>query len=210
MNVEIFDEIFIDRVYARHFDIARGDTVVDIGANAGVFAAYSVLRGCDRVICAEPFSSNVAAIEQNVARNGFDNVEIEQAAIAAERGTARLYITEGDSGGNLLFDHHAGGPLEEFVEVPTLTLPDLLEAHAVASVDFLKMDCEGSEGLILANLEPSALRPVRRVAMEFHDNVSALRHDELARRLEAAGFRTWVEADAKSDFGYVWAENTRS
>jgi FkbM family methyltransferase len=204
-NLTIFDEIFLQRDYTRYFDVEPGDVVVDVGANVGIFAAYALNRGCRRVVCVEPLPANIEAIEQNAARNGFENLVIEKGALDGRRGTAKLYVTDEDSGGNLLFDHNVDGQLQTYVEVPTLTLDDLFERHDLDGVDFLKLDCEGSEGLVFADPPRDRMSRVRRIAMEFHDSVSPLNHEEIVARLEGLGFRTWVD-DGGSGFGYIWAE----
>jgi FkbM family methyltransferase len=201
----IFDEIFVKRDYTRHFDVETGDRVVDIGANAGLFAAYAVTRGCARVVCAEPFSANVRTIESNVERNGLTNVTVEQAAITDQVGKTRLYVTSQDSGGNHVFPDGVVESEDLSEEVATMTLSDLLERQAMTGVDFLKLDCEGSEGLILREVSDSLLSSIDRIAIEFHDNVSPLKHYEIVRRLRSVGSRTWMQVEGESEFGYIWA-----
>lgn len=207
-NLTIFDEIFLQRHYTRYFDVEGGDVVVDIGANAGIFAAYAVNRGCGRVVCVEPLPTNIEAIEQNAARNGIKNLAIEKAAVDARRGTAKLYVTEEDSGGNQLFDFNDDGQLQTYIEVQTLTLDDLFEKHGLETVDFLKLDCEGAEGLIFTDPPGDRMSRVRRIAMEFHDSVSPLSHEDIAAGLEGLGFTTRVENEAGSGYGYIWAQRS--
>lgn len=205
-NLTIFDEIFLQRHYTRYFDVEPGDVVVDIGANSGIFAAYAVSRRCQRVICVEPLPTNIEALERNAARNGIENIAIEKAAVDSRRGTAKLFITEEDSGGNQLFEYNDDGRLQKYIEVPTVTLDDLFEKHELEAVDFLKLDCEGAEGLIFADPPRDRMSQVARIAMEFHDPVSPLAHEEITARLEGMGFATRVEDEARSGYGYIWAE----
>ena len=60
------------------------------------------------------------------------------------------------------------GPATNGDTVDVLTLEDLMDRHHVATVDLLKLDCEGAEWEIL----PAAARVlprIRQIAMEFHE-----------------------------------------
>ena len=52
----IYKEIFDDKVYARHgIEISDGDTVIDIGANIGLFALFAKQEGSRaKIYCFEP------------------------------------------------------------------------------------------------------------------------------------------------------------
>ena len=52
------------------------------------------------------------------------------------------------------------------------------------------MDCEGSEGAIMTSIPNKYLRNVKKISMEFHDNVSTLNHHQIQALLHEAGFST--------------------
>jgi hypothetical protein len=81
-----------------------------------------------------------------------------------------------------------------------------MDDRKLCKIDYLKIDCEGSEGTIFECLSEDDLRRVRKIGMEFHDNLSSLNHDEIEDRLLSAGFKTQVEWDGKSPFGYIYAK----
>jgi len=89
--------------------------------------------------------------------------------------------------------------------VRVATLPQLLAEHGIPQVDFLKLDCEGAEGLILPSLPDALLRSVRAIAMEFHDDVSPLAHDALAKLLAERGYRVSQAWDGRSANGMLFA-----
>jgi FkbH-like protein/FkbM family methyltransferase len=68
----VYREIFVDRAYVKHgITIAPGDTVVDIGANIGLFTAFVQAHAPGaRVIAFEPSPAAYAALSANVARYG--------------------------------------------------------------------------------------------------------------------------------------------
>lgn len=195
----VTDDVYGRRVYSPPgFEVRAGYVVVDIGANIGAFSIYAAKHAA-QVHAVEPTPENAAALRGNVDRAGLSNVTTHEVAIADQEGTVRLYLT-GTNGSNLLFDHGIEGKYAEYVEVPSTTLRAFLDEQEIATVDLLKIDCEGAEGLLL----PTApLDRVRRIALEYHDNVSPLDHTEIAELLKAAGFD--VTVTNSTPFGYVYA-----
>lgn len=90
----IYREIFADRVYARHgIEIRDGDTVVDIGANIGLFALFVDRSGARaNILCFEPAPATFAVLERNVARHDLRHVRAFNAGIARARGEAVLHF----------------------------------------------------------------------------------------------------------------------
>jgi FkbM family methyltransferase len=204
-NFTIFDEIFLKNHYSRYFDVEPGDVVVDVGGNVGMFLAYAEYRRCARVIVAEPSRENAEAIQDNITRNAVDNATLERVAISTGPGTVALWVDPLDSGGHTITDAGSSGRAES-EEVSTVSFGELLAKHGIEAVDFLKMDCEGAEGMIFEGLKPEELARIRKVAIEFHDEASTLSHTQIDALLRDAGFTTWVESTPGSPYGYIWAQ----
>lgn len=141
-----------------HEEIQSGDVGVDLGANLGYYALMEAKlvgpRG--RVIAVEPVPTNVAVLRQNVALNQYAHMEVHQAAIAAECGEAKMWITQQSNFCNLLSENdetikqdirrtHAGEEFAESIAVPTMTLDRFLEERGVTNINFIRMDIEGYE-----------------------------------------------------------------
>lgn len=206
---DMMDEIFFSHVYNPvDLPIECNDIVVDIGANIGVFALFAAQRTKNTVFAFEPFSPNVEFLKQNAYANGFHNIAIHQCAVSDKIGSVRLFLSE-ISGGHLLFDHNIKGRLEKYVEVASTTLQSIVDDNNLRRIDFLKLDCEGSEGAILQATPRDCLKKVCKVAMEFHDNVSQLKHDEIQNLLVDAGFVTRLAWSGDSSFGYLYGRRDR-
>ena len=201
----IANEIFCAHVYnPAELPIGENDIVVDIGANIGIFTLYAALRTQNRVYAFEPLPVNCENIEQNVKANHLENVCWFGTAVSDKPGTVKLYTSESVSG-NLLFDHNIQGKITKYIDVSCTTLPTIMDEQRLERIDFLKVDCEGSEGDIFRSLPPEYLRRIRKIAMEFHDNVSAMSHEALKQCLESAGFVTKLSWNGRSPFGYLYA-----
>ena len=94
---------------------------------------------------------------------------------------------------------------EKHIEVPSLTLKGLMDNTHIDQIDFLKIDCENSEGSILQSTPDKYLKRVRKIAMEFHDQLSELNHSDIQNILERAGFTTKLKWDGKASVGFMYA-----
>ncbi len=107
----------------------------------------------------EPRADAIALLEQ--ARPRDVNLQL---AVGAFDGSTDLYVVEGDAdlstidADDIEFLRKRG--YEFTVEtVPVRTLDSLLDEHGVTTIDFLKIDVEGSEGDVLAGVDLVRWRP---------------------------------------------------
>jgi FkbM family methyltransferase len=164
-------QAWLARVHLLPADLdLRHATVVDIGANEGAFSAGLLAIAPEaHVIAVEP---GPAPLERLRARlGGYPNVEIRAAAVARESGTAAFHLTGHDHGSSLrrpLSESRAvigaGAEVVETIEVPTLSLDDLVGDR---TVDVLKIDVQGSELDVLRGGR-EALGRTRAVLLEMN------------------------------------------
>jgi FkbM family methyltransferase len=136
-------------------------TVLDIGANVGVFALAAAAAGAKNVHAFEPMPRIHAALAQNVARNGTLPVRTWRVAVADAEGTAAMY----DPGGDLPtsaslsrdFAQHFFGELPA-VQVPVVRVDAWVAAEGIAHVDLIKLDVEGHEAAALRGMRETVLR----------------------------------------------------
>src|SRR5262245_4742372 len=87
----LYAEIFAREVYLKHgLDLPDGATVVDAGANVGLFSLWAARRARGAAIHAvEPIPEVFAVLERNAARL-FPQASLYQVALGGGAGTARL------------------------------------------------------------------------------------------------------------------------
>ena len=187
-DFRILREVWISNDYQFHgFEIGPCDTVVDIGAQIGVFtvqAAAAARQG--RVLSFEPFRENYELLTSNIALNGLKHVTPINKAIAARAETRELHISSVNTGGHSLYGAESPGRI---VRVETTTLQGLMETYDVENIDFLKMDCEGAETEIFETCPIETLTHIKKMVIETHerDHPSGL---AWIKRLEDNGFST--------------------
>lgn len=179
-----------------------GDRVLDIGANHGVYAllAASKVGPSGHVYAFEPSRNFCDLIRASVSVNGFDErVTVVNSAVADREFDTELLADVHWSGGG----HLAGeggdardtdrGLVREAVHC--IRLDDYFTGPA-DTVDVVKMDVEGAEGLVLKGMAELVERsPGLKFMMEFApDMLARFACDATFVRefLQSRGFKCWT------------------
>jgi FkbM family methyltransferase len=167
-----------------------GMTVVDVGANLGLYSllASKLVGPAGRVVAIEPSSENCRLILLSVDANRAENVELLPLALDRGRGWSNLSGHFGSNGG--LVSGDVPSLTSGWSEiVPTFALDDLVEGR----VDFLKIDVEGAEGRVVAGAQRilDTSRPVvaTELSLEMLPRVSGISGEEYLEGFEALGYR---------------------
>lgn len=194
-----FSEVFLKDCY--QLDAVRHPlgTVVDLGANIGLFA-IRVAPLARHIICVEPVGANLELARENVRRAQADEkVTFHKLAAAGESGrTERVFLSKDNRGGHSIrAEHAARWGANGYEDVSTISLADLFEREAIERCSFLKCDVEGAEFEIFANAPAEILARIDQIAMEVHLTIPQWGVAELGRlreKLEVAGFRVRHES----------------
>jgi FkbM family methyltransferase len=116
--------------------LRQGSIFFDIGANAGFYTLLAA-QTAKRVYAFEPLPTNLEFLRRHLSLNNVENVEIIEAAVCDEVGTACFRVEKNSYMGAL-------NP-EGSIQVRTVTLDHALKSSAVCPPDFVKMDIEGAE-----------------------------------------------------------------
>jgi FkbM family methyltransferase len=197
----------------------QGSVVWDIGANVGLYSCYAAkARGC-RVFAFEPSVFNLELLARNIFLNQLtDRITIVPLPLSEDLAVSKLNMTTTQWGGALsTFGQsygHDGEPIGKVFEFPTigLSMIDAVTLLKIPQPDYIKMDVDGIEHLILKGGLP-VLRGIKEASIEINDRFAAQAID--ARKyLEEAGlsFKEKRHADyfelhdnpAKYTFNQIW------
>ncbi|MFA4983622.1 MAG: FkbM family methyltransferase, partial [Candidatus Micrarchaeia archaeon] len=174
----------------------RGRVVVDVGANIGDTAIYFALNGASKVVAFEPFSDLAAMARKNILRNGLGkNVEIVEAGVSNK--TASIHLENG-GGAHSASSQVSEGASPGKSKIELLSLSDVVEKYAISEA-VLKLDCEGAEYGIILDAGAPLLRRFRAILVEYHYG-----YENLAKKLESAGFKVRLHGPPKYDFNPGW------
>src|SRR6185436_5642496 len=159
------EEILRNEVEQDAYRIPKAMKVaIDIGAHIGGTAIKCAERGAV-VYAYEPNKENFELLVENVKLNHFEKrIKCFNVAVDSERGERMLYLSEEDSGCHSLFLKGK----KRFQDVKTVKLDDIIELNHLMEVDFMKLDCEGSEYNIITKALQSTLYRINQISMEVH------------------------------------------
>ena len=184
-------------------------TVVDVGANVGVFTTWAAHRlRARRVVAVEPAGDSVEQLRDNLRRNGVE-AEIVQAALGGESGQRLLYRRGAPSLDTLYHHDRYNSTFSEVEIVSVLTLDEIFSRFALDRCDLLKLDCEGAEYEILGATTPATLKKIRHVVGEYHVGLNDHESLELADILERAEFDVRLFPLLDVEGGYLHAARRR-
>ena len=173
--------------------IPEGSTLWDVGANVGLYACYAAAARRCAVVAFEPSVFNLELLARNVFRNGLtDRITIVPNPLTSTVGTSSMSMTTTEWGGaESTFGAgygSDGSPLESVFTFCTagMTLDAFCTWYGVSPPDYLKIDVDGIEHLILKGANAS-LPQIQSVLIEVHRQFGE-QHDEVARLLTEAGF----------------------
>jgi FkbM family methyltransferase len=152
-------EIFEQNTYAVEPKDVRNKTVIDIGANLGMFSLRCVEWGARRVISVE---AQPTVYELGLVPNvsGIGHIVPRFNAVYDVDG---LFVH--------VENHHVGSKVGDVSQngTPTITLKTLLDREGVYGNDLvLKLDCEGSEFNILHTCDQYTLSRFNKIFIELH------------------------------------------
>lgn len=154
----VLKEIFTDGAYRipASVELPSEPTIVDLGANIGLFSAFMFGQyPAARITAFEPDRENASLLRDSAHRNGYgDHLVVHEACAMPWNGPVRFAT------GRHQFSHVAHQAEEGTVEVPGMDVFPFLR-----DVDLLKVDIEGGEWRLLAD---PRFGESQNVVLEYH------------------------------------------
>lgn len=125
------------------------DTVLDIGANVGIYALIAATDDPSRKVYAfEPVPRTVKCLKRNIELNKANNLQVDCSAITNYDGEITLYLPPS---GIPRAASTAKGFKEsnEEISVRALTIDSFVAMNNISKVDLIKIDTETTEHLVL-------------------------------------------------------------
>lgn len=177
-------EIFVDQIYKQ--ELGPAATIIDCGANIGLSVLYFKKLCPDaQIIAFEPDEQNYKLLEKNVQSFALGNVELRKEAIWIENGF--LNFSNKGTLGSKIVDNTAGD--EQTITVKSTRLKDLMNRK----IDFLKLDIEGAEYLVLRDIAES-LANAGRIFIEYHGRFADNKQlNEILDLVVSKGFQYYIK-----------------
>lgn len=147
--------------------LTPNDTVLDVGANVGMFSIYMRKTfGC-KVIAFEPVKQNFENFKANLILNGLteDDIELHNCAITDKDGDiVTIKHCVDNMGGSSAYIES-----DVIEECPT----ESLRKYITPDCKYLKLDCEGAEFVIIPDIL-DLLNTFQYIGIEYHEYTNHL------------------------------------
>lgn len=207
-EVKVFWHVFVRTSYTLP---ERCATILDCGANVGIFSVWAASHRPDaRIVALEPFPATFAALQANIRRNLLaDRVECAQVGLAA-RTSDRQMRTSGESPNRKVVLDGDNDTREDTVSISCLSLAECLDEFKIDTLDLLKMDIEGSEWAVLLSTPSDVLQRIRHIQLEYHavDSRFGYKPEQLFAHLADAGHRLTFRTEDQYHTGMAYFERS--
>ena len=173
--------------------ISHGDVAWDVGANVGHWSMFlaAAVGGSGTVISFEPNPTSAERLRLNYVSNEFDGYQIETCGLSNESYAGKLNI--GTGGVNPRASMQRVFSDDSTVSLNLEVADDLVSASKVPTPNFVKIDVEGMEDMVVGGMT-EILQDMRlkTVMCECNPELLEKRHvkiDYIADRLESHGFK---------------------
>lgn len=185
-----YNEFFVDDIY-RNFNINDLDTVIDIGANVGLFAKYMYSKGSKKVVLVEA-NPNLESNIKNMLDDDYNRSSVYLSPIFSEKKKVTFNYSSSNSAiGSIAFDSSMGidyDTLTNQMELETITLDEIIEKENLERISLLKCDIEGGEYNLIPSLTDKQMSMIDKFMIEIHSNNNN-QIQPILDKLEYHGFR---------------------
>lgn len=203
-EIRIVNEIWNMKIYDPLLrNVRDGATVVDIGANIGVFSMKAARAAKNvKVFSYEPFPQSFTGLTENIRLNNLEkSIMPVNKAVAGRRGELELFFRPNDSGGVSMYQLGDKSELHS-IKVPAVTLEDIFSDNKINTCDFMKIDCEGAEEEIFFNAPRDLFRHIKSITLEWHYSLNKMTTEEFCGFLRDLGYET--KYDPPTFTLYAW------
>jgi len=144
---------------------------VDIGAHIGAFSLLAARAGAE-IYAFEPEKGNYDVLCHNVEVNGYkDKIHCVELGVG-NPGEAKLYLHPGNLAAPSVYfiNEFITRQLDPSISqmITLISIHDVFEKYNIGYCDVLKLDCEGAEKDIIADLDDDLASRIGQVSVEFH------------------------------------------
>lgn len=145
-----------------HLNKKKYKNVLDIGANVGSHSIIFDKLGYN-VLAFEPDPRHFDILKKNIKLNSLKKIIIKKIAISNKNCSRKFYQIKNNSTGN----HIASSKPKPYGPSKIIKVKTVQALKYFNQVDFVKMDCEGSEDKIFESLVK--LKQIPDILFEIHD-----------------------------------------
>ena len=157
-----YTEFFVDKIYDKYLHGKTFNTVVDVGANIGLWTEYiKHTAKCQKVYSIEP---NKDALK--ILKNSFgDEVVVIEKAMSNKDGQLEFFV---DSKNSIVSSVANVNGSDTSYKVDATSFKSFVTKYNIQKIDLMKVDIETGEYDLFASMDDSDLSMIDNILMEYH------------------------------------------
>ena len=182
--IDTYKEIFDHKIY-NFKPSPNKNIIIDCGANMGLSTIYFAQKYPKHTIYAfEPDQKIFYILKENISTLGLTNIKLFENAVW-NKEELLSFFTDNGMGGRVNEDYAGQKP----TEIKALRLYDFLSDK----VDFLKIDIEGAEDIVIRDCE-TKLPNIGSIFFEYHNDINKPQTlHELLEIIKKSGFHYYIK-----------------
>lgn len=192
----LFQEIFYRNEY--FFKSNQNEPVIfDCGANIG-FATlfFKWMYPQSEIYAFEPDIDTFKVLKKNVEQNKLENVHLFNSALSDKNGKIDFFI-DSERPGSLMMSTKQDRLPKNKITIDAMSLSSFIKEKNFDSIEFIKMDIEGSEKEVISELNKNnQIGLISKLCIEYHHKIDNHKSDlsEFLRIFEKNGFEYQIDA----------------
>lgn len=149
--------------------LSKGDYVLDLGANLGLFSLFASkeIGSFGRVFAFEPNMAASSFLLKNLKNNNIDNVNILNYAVGDQNQEVYFNVDQKDTFGSSFIDNERLDK-DKLQKIWQVSIDNFVLENNIQRVDFIKADIEGAERLMLKGAEQTIKRFKPTIAIRIY------------------------------------------
>lgn len=204
-----YNEFFVDKIYDSFLKDKKFETVVDLGANVGLWSEYiRSVADVHSIYMVEPNKKAVKILQETYIND--DKSFIVPKAVSNFDGETDLFTSDDNSLVSSIIEEHRSisdfGTLSNSEKIQVCKLSTLILENQISKIDLLKIDIEGAEYDLFCDMSSSEFEKIENILLEYHFVKSKSMDDinSILKILESNGFESYLN-ELSSTGGFIFA-----
>ena len=162
-NYANYCEFFVEKIYDKYLKGKSFGTVVDVGANIGVWTEYiRHVANVGNVYMVEPNQEALQILKKYFVD---ESTTVIEKAMSDKDGELEFYT---DSSNSLISSISNYDSFQSSYKVNTISMHSFMKQYNLSKIDLLKVDIESGEYPLFDSLSIEDLNKIDNILMEFH------------------------------------------
>jgi len=156
-------EFFVHKVYEKYIGGKKFDTIVDVGANIGIWIEYiKHASTCGKIYAIEPNRQALKILKDTYTQ---DEIVLVEKALANADGEFEFFV---DNNNSTISSIQKYEDLNSSYKVPAISFRTFLREYNIDRISLMKVDIESGEYDLFESMDKTDLDRIDNLLIEYH------------------------------------------